>query len=68
MSPDGRDPAGSPDRDDPRYFDSHCHLTDDRLAGDRAEVIEHRAGDAALPDHQQGLAAGQEGGKDGQQG
>jgi len=40
MSPDGRDPAGSPDRDDPRYFDSHCHLTDDRLAGDRAEVIE----------------------------
>lgn len=38
MSPDGRDegPAG----ETPGYFDSHCHLTDDRLAEDRSEVID----------------------------
>lgn len=37
MSPDGRDegPAG----ETPSHFDSHCHLTDGRLADDRREVI-----------------------------
>lgn len=38
MSPDGRDPAG-PSADAARYFDSHCHLTDGRLEGDRGEVL-----------------------------
>lgn len=38
MSPDGRDEG--PARETPRYFDSHCHLTDDRLAEDRPEVID----------------------------
>ncbi len=37
MSPDGRD--DSPAGETLRYFDSHCHLTDDRLAEDRSEVV-----------------------------
>lgn len=43
MSPDGPDHSG-PAGDTQRYFDSHCHLTDGRLAEDRPEVIERARG------------------------
>ncbi len=38
MSPDGRRQT-APAGDSPRYFDSHCHLTDGRLADDRERVV-----------------------------